>query len=206
MSKQQKKMAKKKTRERTIQDKLRVKRENKRKQEKNEREEFLEKEAHNKMIKERVKLEQFIEAADGKLPEDLEERMRHNISILKALEEEHAAELQARKDARDRAEALIKEGKSPIEHSPEMQRGMAAFYGLDPQAELEVPKLGVRYDDMHDEAETFSEGIPVGEVVPDWLPEVSVPIESIEIAKSREAYLADVEKWTQLDCAEIEKI
>lgn len=163
MSKQQKKMEKKKARERAVQEKLRVKRENKRKQEKLEREDFLETEAHNRIVRERLKAEQFLESIEnyhtnedadeglkeamGKISEDVKDRIRENIKVLKTLEAEHAGELQARREARAKAEAAVKEGKGPTEYTPEMQQAMAALYGLEPQTGL------------------VAEEIPVGELV-----------------------------------------
>jgi hypothetical protein len=102
MSKQQK-FEKKKARERAVQQKLRVRRDSKQKQDKEVREEAKETASYKKMVNQRVKLEQWVKAAEGKIPEELEDRMRHNIEILKALEEEHVAELNARAEAREQA-------------------------------------------------------------------------------------------------------
>ena len=103
MGKQDKKLQKKRAREREVKERLRLRREAKRKKLKEAHEEAKEIAAYNKMIKERVQLEQWAKMVEGKIPEDLQERIQNNIQILKALEEDHAAELKAQKEAREAA-------------------------------------------------------------------------------------------------------
>jgi hypothetical protein len=97
------KLKKKKAREKSIQQKLLVRRENKQKQKKEERQEAKEVADHKKIVNERLKLEAWVKAAEGKISEELEDRIRHNIDVLKSLEEEHAAELKSRQEAREKA-------------------------------------------------------------------------------------------------------
>lgn len=116
MGRQQKKFEKKKARERSVQEKLRVRRELKIKKEKELRQEAQEIDTYNKLIKERIQLEQWAKMVEGKIPEDLQERINNNIEILKALEEEHAAELKAVKEARElAAKQAEQEGLEPVD-------------------------------------------------------------------------------------------
>lgn len=113
MGRQQKKFEKKKERERAVQVKLQRRREVKARKLKEARQEAQELETYNKLVKERIQLEQWTKVVEGKIPDDLREKIQNNIEILKALEEDHAAELKAIKEARERAaEQAVKQAET----------------------------------------------------------------------------------------------
>lgn len=93
MSKEQKKFQKRKNREKNIKAKLLVKREIKAKKLKEIDQEKAALDAVNKLVKQRVELEQWAKEVEGKIPADTHSQIQHNIEILKALEEEYANEL-----------------------------------------------------------------------------------------------------------------
>jgi hypothetical protein len=130
MSKQQKKFEKRKARQKEVKQKLRIKRETKHQQEKELRQEAKDKDAYTKVVNERLKLEHWISEAEGKIPEEVEDRIRHNISILKALEEEAEAELKARIEAREARERAERENK-PDKTAIRPDALWANFDGLD---------------------------------------------------------------------------
>lgn len=103
MGKQQRKFEKKKARDRAVKAKLRIRREAKSRKDKEIRQDAKELDSYNKVVKERIQLEQWAKMAEGKIPDDLQEKIQHNIQILKSLEEAHAAELKAQQEARELA-------------------------------------------------------------------------------------------------------
>lgn len=142
MSKQQKKLEKRRNQEKATKQKLRVRRDAKHKEEKEVRIEAKEAEDHKKMVNERLRLERWIKAAEGKIPEELGERIRHNIEILKSLEAEHAAELKARQEARDIAAREQRGKEKKVNNDPHIGEAWAKacsegfhFSGIDSNLE-----------------------------------------------------------------------
>lgn len=94
MSKEQKKLQKRKAREKEVKGKLMAKRDEKRKSERLEREDQIKGAQLRKVFRERVALEQWANEVQGKISENVREQILHNIEILKSLEEEYSSELE----------------------------------------------------------------------------------------------------------------
>lgn len=93
MGKEQKKLQKRKAREREVQAKLRERREAKRAAAKDEKKDQQERDAILRVMRERLALEQWANQVGDQIPEKIREQILHNIEILKALEEEYSNEL-----------------------------------------------------------------------------------------------------------------
>jgi hypothetical protein len=128
---QRKKIEKKKTREREVQEKLRNRRENQRRKMKELRKEAFETEQYNKLIRKRIQLEQWAKLVEGKIPDNLQERIQNNINILKGLEESYAEEQRLKQEARENG------GKPKSEELKHIENFLSESVELKPETDLE---------------------------------------------------------------------
>lgn len=131
MMNQRKKIEKKKTREREVQEKLRNRRENQRRKMKELRKEAFETEQYNKLIRKRIQLEQWAKLVEGKIPDNLQERIQNNINILKGLEESYAEEQRLKQEARENG------GKPKSEELKHIENFLSESVELKPETDLE---------------------------------------------------------------------